>query len=314
MTTETVTPAETTDQPERPVKTAAELEPGDWIAAGMIGETIVEVLSNVLYDNRAMFVCRAEGRSPDAEDWGAAAAFEMATPAEVAEAKDSARRQAIADQLADLASLIVRKKLPLPGKYHTLGVTFNFGQDIDPVDEAAAALGLEAHESYGTTAVVWPDVADQERGLLTATWSAYAKRKPKPEPERAGPWFDPGDRVYPRGPGGEVVSVTEVAPIEGSDPLRQQFRANGEKIWRHSDEYVFVPRTEPESTVGHPEGGRVTAPVHLVFVVGDTACGILPERTTDIAGTSVQEDVTCEGCLDALLPGMQGAGAEQADN
>jgi hypothetical protein len=182
--TENVQPTETADQPEpaeatvRTVKTAAELEPGDWVAAGQLADTIVEVLACAPYDNRAAFFCRSMGRTPFAEDWGGAAMFELATPAEVTEAKDSARRQQIADQLADLASLIVRHKLPLPGLYHPLNVTFDFGSDAGPVDEVAAALGIEARESYGTTAVEWPAAADQERGLLTASWTACAKKKP----------------------------------------------------------------------------------------------------------------------------------------
>lgn len=51
-------------------------------------------------------------------------------------------------------------------------------------------------------------------------------------------WFRPGDRVYPRS-GGQVLTVAEVQPIEGSQG-RQQFRpegAQGSFRWLHSDEY-----------------------------------------------------------------------------
>lgn len=68
---------------------------------------------------------------------------------------------------------------------------------------------------------------------------------PEPAPPvDAGPQFEPGDRVYPRATGGEVVTVERVAVIEGSAG-RQQFWAAGEHIARHSDEYLLVkPRGE----------------------------------------------------------------------
>jgi hypothetical protein len=51
-----------------------------------------------------------------------------------------------------------------------------------------------------------------------------------------GRWFQVGDQVYRRS-GGRVVLITETAWIEGSDPPRQQFRADGVTGWQHSDEY-----------------------------------------------------------------------------
>lgn len=62
----------------------------------------------------------------------------------------------------------------------------------------------------------------------------------------AEPQFRVGQRVYPRA-GGEVVTVAEVLPIEGSSPVRQQFRARQDgkpypsKVWLHSDEYQLAP-------------------------------------------------------------------------
>lgn len=77
------------------------------------------------------------------------------------------------------------------------------------------------------------------------------------QPDREGPWFAPGDRVttrtwkgseYHRAGRNVFATVVEVAPIPGSKPVRQQFRAMGAdwcgsgSVWNHSDEYVLAPR------------------------------------------------------------------------
>jgi hypothetical protein len=67
----------------------------------------------------------------------------------------------------------------------------------------------------------------------------------------AARWWRPGDRVHPRS-GGQVVTVAQVLPIAGS-LFRQQFRADGDVAWRHSDEYQLDPPRpgEDSDTVRH---------------------------------------------------------------
>lgn len=93
---------------------------------------------------------------------------------------------------------------------------------------------------------------------------------PAPTPSDTGPQFKPGDRVYPRVVGGEVITVERVAVIEGSAG-RQQFREVGGFAWRHSDEFVLAPsRPRAITTV-------TTLPTHgqtTIHVVPPRACGL----------------------------------------
>jgi hypothetical protein len=179
-----VTPAE----PERETKPAGDLERGDHVQAADlnpdaegIGEVLIaKTFGGVGREAVSILVSYGDRYEPDYCRLPAAAPVRIATEAEVTAAIDERRRDLMAEQLRDLAMLIVDKKLPLPGKYQTAHLVFGFGRDIEAVEAVASVLGIGASDSYGTTSVEWP--AEQAERGLTVAWQAYTPKKAEPEP------------------------------------------------------------------------------------------------------------------------------------
>lgn len=180
---ETVTPAET----ERETKPAGDLERGDHVQAvdlhpdaEGIGEVLIaKTFGGVGREAVSILVSYGDRFEPDYCRLPANAPVRIATDAEVAATKDERRRDLMSEQLRDLAALIVDQKLPLPGKYETAHLVFDFGRDIEAVEAVASVLGIGASDSYGTTSVEWP--AEQSERGLTMAWQAYTPKKAEPE-------------------------------------------------------------------------------------------------------------------------------------
>lgn len=93
----------------------------------------------------------------------------------------------------------------------------------------------------------------------------------------------------------------------GLIPLEASGDASGLGYGRAAGAGEAVVGAVPADVDGHAHGRAAQATaelVHFQFVVGDTACGILPVRAADVVGTTVTEDVTCGPCRDVVIPAM----------
>lgn len=211
----------------REIKRADELKPGDWLAAMQIdgdGDQPVEFLNSFPYSDAdgdaVLLVYRVQDGVPRSIPADAYVKYQLATEGEVAAHHDQMRRSRIAEQLRELAALIVSKRLPIPGEYNHTSLTFHFGRDLDAVDRVAKELGIERTVSYGTGSVRWPSSGRRE-GLLDVSWESYVPKdapetKPKPAPvPSAAPAEEPasvaecGCPVHPypegRGDGADTI-------------------------------------------------------------------------------------------------------------
>ncbi len=216
-------------QEKREMRPAANLQEGDWLAAGTIddefGDTVTEpteVLSvhaknDAVYGPAHLVVVRKlDGDQVTQTFTPAADALPLATRAELDEVKEDVRRQVTAAQLRQLANLIVDRKVPLP-KY-ALNVHTHSVKNMDDLKAIADALGVPVEHSYGNRyEVVWPAGHLSFHDGVHMEWSATKPEDPKPEPEqemvaaREADNGDPGARV-PAGvtgfnPGGPVARV-----------------------------------------------------------------------------------------------------------
>lgn len=188
----------------RETKRADELKPGDWLRRGeALDEHPAEVLATLPWESTEdgqmiSVIFRGEDSKPTAWNLSPVSVLSLATEAEVDAYRDDQRRLRVAEQLEDLARLIVSKRLPLPGEYQPMHVTFNFGRDIEKVDKIAEVLGLERTVSYGTATVHMRPRARRE-GLLDIAWDAYAPKEEASEPkEQPEPVADPTGQLYSR--------------------------------------------------------------------------------------------------------------------
>lgn len=207
-----------TDTGERIEKLPAELEPGDWLAPSWIeaGESAAaEVLSahpytDAVESDKVLIVYREVGEdSPAVLRWWANVPVKLASAKEVDRARDDARRFAVVDQLCKLAQLISEHRLPLPGPYETVHVSFRFnGRRVDLIEEIGKKLGIEQVTAYGSVSVTWPPDRDGRQGeLLTADWSTYTP-KPEVDDDPTGSGFSRAD-VEDDGPPTDVPDGVE---------------------------------------------------------------------------------------------------------
>lgn len=128
--------------------------------------------------------------------------------------------------------------------------------DGRPADPAAEVAELRAAAKVGTAAEHLPDPAPEVVAAGMTALAGEVRAAKADTEEREGPWFEVGDRVTYRGweqsqyfrAGLNVVgTVVETKPITGSNPARQQFRAEGAdwcgggSMWNHSDDYELAP-------------------------------------------------------------------------
>lgn len=130
-----------------------------------------------------------------------------------------------------------------------------------------------------------------------------------------GTQFAVGDRVWPKS-GGQILKVVKVADIEGSNPTRQQFWAEGRTGWLHSEDYqlegalrsiVLGPRRPAEPKL---EPVRCVASLHVPAQTADARCfrcgatGVVaayePEDPTGQLYTRVDD-----GAEDPTRPGVR---------
>lgn len=182
-----------TDEAARETRPAADLQLGDWVAADQLlneaGDTIaapVEVLSvhpknDSLYGPSHLVVFRLpDGDLITHNFTNADDDLQLATKAELEEAKQEGRRQLIASQLHQLARLYAEGKMPLPRhslQIHTSSV------DMEQLAKIADDLGSKVEHSYNNRyEVVWPAGHLSFQDGVHIEWSATKPEDPKPEP------------------------------------------------------------------------------------------------------------------------------------
>jgi hypothetical protein len=252
-----------TDPSVRNTKRADELKPGDWIAECRAADEPAEILAVIPWTTRAaggpmvsvVYARPADGR-PTPWDMPVDDLMPLATEEELSGRREAAERaQRIADIRAFADWLEQRPWLPMPTI--TAYVHMHDPAAVERVRDIAKRLGLKADDSLN-------DRTDVEYNIGKIRYAPIAWHKDgrptEPKTEREGPWFEVGDRVTFRGweasqyhrAGLNVVgTVVETRPIKGSNPSRQQFRAEGAdwcgggSMWNHSDGYEPAPVDDP---------------------------------------------------------------------
>lgn len=296
-----------------PTKHASDLEPGDWVHASHLHKHL-EGVAQVKYaepyaaygtSGVTVVLSFGEGTRPETvNDVRVDLEVPIASAEAVATTKLAARRFRVAEQFRDLANLIVDASLPLPGEYRHPAVTFDFGRDVDRVAEVAGLLGLKVDESFGTTSVEWPAV--HEPGLLTATWTAYSPKKAEAKLAASGLLHsrEPDSTVvapvpdhvdgHPEGRAAEHYPGADRVPVPAEDATIMPF------VLR--DRRTCAAPGEPERD--HAMCGDVVYENenrHLVWLLGDTACGIQPGEIPESDGQTADDAAaTCRGCREVL--------------
>lgn len=185
----TVTPE--VDAP-RTQKWARDLALGDWIAGNQVndrqGMRIVGVRSVVASheytghtgQRELLLVLGVDQEPPTVTVLSMDQRVLMATAVEIAAEKEAQRRDAAADQLNRLATLIYHNQLPVPQQYVSIPVTFDL-PDVDAVRAAGKLLGIEPRQILNHLVVDWPslDNCGWAEGPVAARWRAFLPEEPR---------------------------------------------------------------------------------------------------------------------------------------
>jgi hypothetical protein len=264
----------TATEPEREVRPAQDLAPGEWIAAGELidatGPARVLFVHPYLQDGQRWIDVTCEDRAggaPVAEGFEYDATVRLATESEIAEMQKGGRRVQLVERLRSLADLIERHQLPLAEHWSHLDFHFD---NAESIAEVAAKLGVSvAIDSAGRNSVIWND--ERLDGPLKVEWFTYV-HDAEPEPEAAA---DPTGLGYSR----EADDPTPVSPA---------------RVPLHTGGMVgpvgggeLVDETEPEP------------PVHLEIAGAKVMCGLaIIDLDTGHGWTNDHAAVTCKACID----------------
>lgn len=173
----------TTDKTQRETRRADELKPGDWLSAAETGtDDPAEVIAVHPFDERVLVVIRdAEGELHTSKEFGVHQ-LELATDADVAEARDDRSRYAVADQLRHLAETIDgAERLPSPQWPRRVQVQLQL-RDIAEVARVADELGLKVEvDTAGRNRAFWPAERTKDTAVV-AEWFQYDPDFEKAEP------------------------------------------------------------------------------------------------------------------------------------
>lgn len=179
----TQTVATPTDKPQRETRRADELKPGDWLSDVEAGTTSpAEVIAIHPFDERVLVVIRdEEGELHTSKEFGSHK-LELATDAEVAEARDDRSRYAVADQLRHLAeTLDGAERLPSPQWPHQVKIELQL-RNIAEVAQVADELGLKVEvDTAGRNRAFWPAERTKDTAVV-AEWFQYDPDFEKAEP------------------------------------------------------------------------------------------------------------------------------------
>jgi hypothetical protein len=162
----------------RKQKSSDQLAPGDWVAAGELASSAVEVLYALTYPGPSGFdltylVARALGSpTPFSDKVAASTFFELASDEDLAGYREAAER---AERIAEIRRfadwLESNPWVPMP--YHIYGSEQLNGDESDPVAglakvrEIAERLGVETDESAGDRTKFKFPIGKVEYSLLT---------------------------------------------------------------------------------------------------------------------------------------------------
>jgi hypothetical protein len=155
----------------------ADLQPGDWIEREP-GEALMKVQHAHLYrigdEPVLLLICQRIGDRPRETKLvgDTMRRVRRARPDEATAAEEELQRHAIADELRELADLVLNPRVPLPA-HGQVQVTFHMG-DVAAVEAAAKAIHGEVRQNFrNLVEATWP-VGRQpyEPGLL-AEFTAY---------------------------------------------------------------------------------------------------------------------------------------------
>jgi hypothetical protein len=174
-----------TDEPE--IKRADELKAGDWIGSGELTGGPAQVLSAHSYKDgdrvaKVFLVVLIDG-IPDFSRVNAWRVYELATAAELAQAKDEERRFLVADQLRQLAENVLKLQLPLSIENGQVRMTSQLGS-VAEVADLGERLGIPVEvDTAGRNSVFWPAGGKSYDPGVRVEWYRYDPDFKKPDAE-----------------------------------------------------------------------------------------------------------------------------------
>jgi hypothetical protein len=182
-------------------KAAADLKPGDWIAAGkytdrLDGTDDAEVLHIYKYavqgrsGSASLVAALVQERTipePIVIYLACQQMVPMLSAAEIADIRQDARRAQLVAQLREIADLIQMNEIRLPEQWGAV-LALDFGGDTDAVAEVAKAIGTEVLTPGAQVETVWPRDANSDEQVLVS-WVARGPKVLPAEPvedERCG--------------------------------------------------------------------------------------------------------------------------------
>lgn len=287
----------TATQPEREVRPAQDIKPGDWLAAGQLfdgGPGKVLFAHPFLRDGLRHVAITTEetpGGAPVTDIWDHGAPVTLATEAEIAEAQQDEERAKFVAEVRDFATWMEERPwAPVPSRFSVMVHLYD-AAGIDTVRAVAEHLGVEVESSEDKTD------ADVEIGCVEYSVIAW-HRKPKPDADA-----DPSGLGYSR----EADDPTPVSPARGLNigaPL-SRIAEDGHKL-----DAETAPQCPPECddlhTSGAPTGldrswhaDNCPVTVHHHAAAFETACGV---SVADLPaahgyGYGDWDAVDCKACL-----------------
>jgi hypothetical protein len=229
----------------RKQKSSDQLAVGDWLAPGQLLNGAAEVLHVLAYRPKdydldkpphVHLVVREQGKvAPWADIVSGNTLFDLASDADLAVLHERAEREKLANELRELAEMILNPAMPVP----QYGITIH-GSFGTPAEVRAAAelfsVPVESREPHkGIQTLEWPVGRKSYEQGIHLFWFTIADEtaEPQPEPDDLGDAFDrsqtadadetpvPDSRRYPAHTGavtdGGLVDETDCPPWCGID-------------------------------------------------------------------------------------------------